>query len=148
MTFPDELNTEELENHIRRIAYALTNNPDDAEDLVSEGLLAALQDAPKYKPGDLSLMTFLLRRAAWRMKDWLRRERKHKHEVLNDAAHNQKIEGRELLPRRVVVHLTEYDWHIIEDCAAEAGGNVTPQDVIRAAVRLLAMLRDNDASVV
>lgn len=129
---------ERIEAAVRRMARTMAGHDATiADDLVSEGLAAALAALQDADPSRGPVLAYVMRRAKWRMTDWLRRERRERCQPLApDTPARPPLLDRREATRRITVRVSEYDCRRLEDLAARVGA-ATISDITRAAIRLL-----------
>jgi len=129
---------ERIEAAVRRMAARMAGHDRAAaDDLVSEGMAAALSALSDADPDRGPVLAYVLRRARWRMTDWMRRERRERCLPLApDTPARPPLLDRREATRRITIRVSEYDYRRLEDLAARIGP-VTISDITRAAIRLL-----------
>lgn len=127
----------QIEAAVRRMAARMAGDATVADDLASEGMAAALSALRDADPERGSVLAYVLRRARWRMMDWMRRERRESCLPLPaDMPARPPLLDRREGTRRITVRISEYDCRRLEELAAQIG-RATISDVARAAIRLL-----------
>lgn len=128
---------EQIEAAVRRMATRMAGDAAVADDLISEGMAAALSALRDANPERGSVLAYVLRRARWRMADWMRRESRESCLPLPaDMPARPPLLDRREGTRRITVRISEYDCRRLEELAAQIG-RATISDVTRAAIRLL-----------